>query len=933
MEDYKSLSQAKIVLEAVHLSSNADIQSLHQLIDQRPDVLKLELILRMLLTFLPEGTEPGTYNDLLYSLSQNKAASYNPSLYDATTGHSSAPSLLDMPEAEARLRLKRLRLKSLTESGAYYDQDADLLTLFLLRQAHEIDAQTGSLNLVRQLLEPFISHSEKLREWAITYLLPLLRLEYQYYVHSDSSLSLVEFEKLDEKLAIQFVLSRGSQSKDPGDTQDIGRDLRGLLGPRMYGESSRKRRRLNRKSHSRQSSATEPDGHEVVGEHRFSSGWSCVNDWILELSARDFQKSVDVVQNWMGPGDVDYGEWGNDVQKMDEGLLRSETHAYAQAGLAAVYATNTCSMETIIGSHRILMNVAHLVDEDEPPDLKRTGDAITSGISRDFLDNLSPTHLFHNALLRPGNPFTTPSPSSIMLFNIFLYSCYKLHYFGNKRSCRGWAELSLFATEDEQGAELRKTLYTLKSDSSTKESWPSIRRQMLWLRHWELHQGTEDEPRGVFGRIARVKFETELLRAMLDGGAYSVAEDVYCRVAEWPLPKADLEDTVLNAALSSYDASGSCSSRDSSLKASYGMVERFSKYFSDSRRFAQIQALHSATQAISTYNLTLQQGILLRPVNIRVSKDPTSLISKILSQSQGSYAHLDPYLLGIGNDLVRAGISYQNPEYTLSPAAKASVEDETITTRRMITKMAIEAALKADDFDTAYSMITTGHLSSDVSRPQDAVGWKVSIPQDDISWRAVLGAGRDPITPSTQLRNVEQHLELLSQALILAPPSALADILASWQQCELELNSRIAREAQAEAKWDEKGDRKVPGGFDVESTSIVYQGRNPSRNALAEDAPMGLFDVARGAAAALSKNAFPLRKGQMGEGSTDKVFKGRPLSTASIGSSDEGDINGAGGQGRVRKRDMVSSMVTGGLASGIGWVIGESGKVRQGLYT
>lgn len=76
---------------------------------------------------------------------------------------------------------------------------------------------------------------------------------------------------------------------------------------------------------------------------------------------------------------------------------------------------------------------------------------------------------------------------------------------------------------------------------------------------------------------------------------------------------------------------------------------------------------------------------------------------------------------------------------------------------------------------------------------------------------------------------------------------------------------------------------------------------------------MGLFEVARGAAMALHKNAFPLR------GAADAS---RAAASAGPGTGDERSFSPGQGEGRVRKRDMVSSMVTGGLASGIGWVLG-----------
>ncbi len=926
----KGVSRAHVVLEAIRLAINADIPALHQLTAQRPDVLKLETTLQILLTYLPESTEPRRYIDFLHDLSRGLLTAYHSDSYDNALGSSHTAPEQDISDGEALIRVKRLRLASLKEPHSYYDQDSDPLTVFLLRQAHRIDAETGSLDLVHQLVEPFIEHSESLRAWAISYLLPLLRLDYEYYPHSGPSHSLAHFEKLDNGLAVQSLLSKGVQKKDPGDTQEIGRDLRGLIGPWMYGESARKRRRLNSRSRRKSSISAVTASAEATGNGQAGSDWSHVNEWLLDLSSREFQKSVDVLQKWTGPGDVDYGDWDTDTQPLNEERLRPATRAYAQAGLGAAYSTNECSKEAITGSHRILLNVARLVDIGEPPELTRTGDAITSGISREFLNGLSPTHLLHHALLRPANPLTTPTKSSIMLFNLFLYSSYKLYYLGNRKSCKSLAELSLFASEDEQRAELRKTLYTLKSDLSIENTkWPRIRHQLLWLRHWERQQGTEDEPRGIFGRIARAELEGEFLRAILDRGLHRVAEDIYIKENDSPLPVGTVEKIVLSAALSSYDAASDCRRVEgSALQASYDTIEAFRKYFPNSKQFAQTTALLSATDAISHYQLTLLHGTPLRPVNIRANKDPVWPIGRILNEGHVNYTKLDD-LLGIGNKLVAAGLAHQSLEPSFEQSTEEDAEQQSVNKRR-ITQMAIETALEHDNFETAYSYVTTRLPSAEDSMPKSSATSSKPLPRDDISWRAAYQAGRYHINATTTLLDMEKRLEMLSQALLLAPSSALSEILVAWQQCEQEMTARTAREAEEEQNWDERGSRKVPGGFSADSTPVIQKARDPSRNALVEEAPMGLFDVARGAAAALSKNAFPLRGVPKGEAPPSKTSQGRPLSTASLGSSDEGDISGAGGQGRVRKRDMVSSMVTGGLASGIGWVIGESGKVRRG---
>jgi hypothetical protein len=81
---------------------------------------------------------------------------------------------------------------------------------------------------------------------------------------------------------------------------------------------------------------------------------------------------------------------------------------------------------------------------------------------------------------------------------------------------------------------------------------------------------------------------------------------------------------------------------------------------------------------------------------------------------------------------------------------------------------------------------------------------------------------------------------------------------------------------------------------------------------------MGLFDVARGAAAAFSKSAFPLGKAGGGGGSVEArgSMDGRE-SRASM------DLSESGHDERVRKRDLIANTASGALASGLGWVLGK----------
>ena len=896
-----TVARALTILEAVKLTSEGDILALRQLL--LSNILKTDHVLRILLTCLPEGTDPDTYLELLKNL---------PAVPSNRHPDYSQYPKLDISGDEACKRVRNLQLTPLV-SAQHPIEQTDPLTLFLIHQAYKIDATTGSLTDVAQLVRPFVGHSEVLRTWMISTLLPPLRFHYDYYPHSEMPLSLGSFERMSEQAAIQTLLSKASQKTTSEDRIEIGRDLRGLVGPWMYGATSRIRRK---RDHGRDKNGSLPSAsltqNSLSTERSGENGWSYVNEWISNQGMRDFPRAVDAFVQWSGPGDVDCGDWGERLESMTPDSL---TKDYAQAGLAIVYSTDLASMETMIGSHRILLKVASLMSLDEPPDLKRSDEPLPSSIPVELFRSLSQPYLFHNALLRPQNPLTDPNAHAVTLFNLILSSSYKLLNLGNAKSARDVAHLCFFGTEHEQTAELRRTLYKLKFERMDDKVWSSIRKQLLWLQDWEKQPGSSTaEPRGVFSKISKADLENEILRAMLDGGCYSLAIEVYCKKGDKPLPIEKVESTVLSAVLASYDAASNGNRTRGGVRKASEIISTLRGYFAKSEQFAQVAALLSATHAMSFYSLSLQHGVPFQPVNIRAHKDPMSLIGKILDQNLQSYTHLDD-LLEIGQNLVAAGLSPLGG----TSSRPLSTEDQATNARRRITGMAIEAALAEDDFDTAYSYVVNRLSLIDQSNANTS---DATVASDDISWRAAYAAGRHPASASggSALRRLEQRMELLSQALLLAPSPALSEVLQVWQQCELQLNEIIANDVAEEEKWDRK-DQRVPGGFGAGDSQVMKKTRDPARSAIQEEAPMGLFEVARGAASALSKNAFPLHGPQKAGSPT--TAKARP---GSIGSMEGSGSDGGGpeGSGRVRKRDMVGNMVTGGLVSGIGWVIGKS---------
>ena len=308
-----------------------------------------------------------------------------------------------------------------------------------------------------------------------------------------------------------------------------------------------------------------------------------------------------------------------------------------------------------------------------------------------------------------------------------------------------------------------------------------------------------------------------------------------------------------------------------------------------------------------------------------------------MEQNSKAYTKLDD-LVSIGRGFVAAGLPIspadENDEPDIS-TSEDSLETKMLESDHRITYDAIISALSFNDFDTAYSYILTRLSPS--TQPTSS-----SNPIDDTSWRAAYAAGRhrssSTLSRPNQITLLTKKLDLLSLSLTLVPdPTNLPSMLATWKRCSDELDDLRAQEAAVEKAWDDRGDNlhssTVPGGFgledrekDLAETERERERRHAtkvkSRRFDEDEAPMGLFDVARGAARAIGKTAFPLRgvAGAQGvnvrESGMGQLPRSSEESTRSVGGS------GDEGQQRVRKRDMVSNMVTGGLVSGLGWVLG-----------
>jgi hypothetical protein len=935
MQKLRELSGPHCVLAAVQYATESNIKALRALTALREADLPLELVLSILLTYLPEELEPTSY---LEYLSELATSSRNPGEDPAAA--LDLASVEELSVARAKKRRKAVPMLPVIHSLYAAEDELDVFSHFLIHRAHRIDAQTGLLDLVPQLIVPFLNHSEYLRTWFISMVLPLLRLSYEYYPQSAAG-SLDEFARLRGKRAIDYQFSNVRHASG-GDIHHVARDIKGVVAPWMCGANDRKRRRLSnegRRASIAQEQTREPDD------------WECLFQWILHTSKENLQLATTAINEWDGPEDMDLGGYEEGRDYVNEEQQRRLEMQYAQTALACLYLVDKSDVPTLQTAHSLLGRICDLMNHEPPPHLNVGVESFPAyDVQEPLLENGTTALLQEQRLLEPANAITKPGHGSIQVLKVILFSACVLSSLQYPVSIRELAKMSLRDDHAEQLSLLQKVIHSVSSSRKDSSQWTSARLKLLWLWNWGTDNHDPDRHgQGILGMLKSSEIEGEILKALVESSHYPLVVQTYIRpsTGQPPLPLGEVEKVVLTSALHHYDNASNGNRTRGGMKRSAEIVAAFAPHFSHSSRFQRTQALLSATHAMSFYSLILQHGVPFQPVHIRASSKPLSLIQKLLHQNLGSYTKLDD-LISIEQNLVISMPSTIMSDDASESLDTSAVDRKKAAAERRVIGMAIDAALEEDDFETAYSYVVN-RLTPSTPAPTPSMSSQLfsfnSFDTDDqeddaedVAWRAALRAGKHNSSRNLSnswtnsaarpdLRRLEQRMELLSQALLLAPPSHLEEVLSVWQQCETEMTALLAEETEAEERFNDAADRKLPGTF-INETITVQPRREVGRGAV-EEAPMGLFDVARGAAAAFSKSAFPLRGGAQAASNAAPRDTTTSSSRVSMDLSDSGSMSGY--DDRVRKRDMVASAATGALASGtgalasgLGWMLGKS---------
>jgi hypothetical protein len=181
-----------------------------------------------------------------------------------------------------------------------------------------------------------------------------------------------------------------------------------------------------------------------------------------------------------------------------------------------------------------------------------------------------------------------------------------------------------------------------------------------------------------------------------------------------------------------------------------------------------------ATSRITAFNVMSRPGIPISPIEIRLTKDRLTLVSRVLSSTPDAYKHADlildlAYKLGFRGD----------------PVAETKV-----------LAMVADTALQAEDFapaDEAAARMVAGVLAL---RGSGSAGAGAEDPRvqeaSEVCWVACFQLGRQG-----EFADAPKKAALLGRALELCPAEKLPDVLGAWRKLEAERGEeRRARRAE-----------------------------------------------------------------------------------------------------------------------------------------
>ncbi|KAH9837064.1 Sec39-domain-containing protein [Rhodofomes roseus] len=413
----------------------------------------------------------------------------------------------------------------------------------------------------------------------------------------------------------------------------------------------------------------------------------------------------------------------------------------------------------------------------------------------------------------------------------------------------------------------------------TQEDWEWLLEDMLKL--------SESGDSGAWSALCLLS-EDDIVRIYFSGllstGRFDIAKRLlHSSGISVSLEPSVIEDICLTCSQEFYDNASSGNYHFGDMKLAYDCLD----IPAPSDRITREKEFIEATTRLCSFNLMSRPGIPITPLEIRLTKDRLSLVSRVLSSNTDAFKHTQVIL-----DLV----------HKLGFRGDVVAEAKTMA-------MLVESAVQAEDFtrafETSQSMIDTVlNLRSTVpSGLHDSNVDEAS----EVCWVACYQLGRHP-----EFEDVQKKLTLLGRALELCPADRMADVLAIWHRSEDEdLEQRRARlENRRKGGRTVHARKRAPTEHDpVASLAARLQQLRMPDFQIPHSPLTGAEDAAALAGKAFNRVAanFPFTVGNRGRTLTGENVNGWSSREGSRAREDGPDVS------------VQASRV---LQAGIGWLLG-----------
>ncbi|KAF8078752.1 secretory pathway protein Sec39-domain-containing protein [Lyophyllum atratum] len=400
----------------------------------------------------------------------------------------------------------------------------------------------------------------------------------------------------------------------------------------------------------------------------------------------------------------------------------------------------------------------------------------------------------------------------------------------------------------------------------TQEDWEWLMEDMLKLT------GRGDTGlSGAFGLLKRDEVIHIFLSGLLSSGKFDIARGILRSSGQkLSIESTKIEDICLECSREFYDNAPTGNYKFGDMKLAYDCLD----VPPPTDRIMREKEFIEATSRISSFNVTSRPGIPISPIEIRLTNDRLSLISRVLSSNTDAYKHTEVIL-----DLT----------HKLGFREDVTAEVKTLA-------MLADTALQAEDFSRAYEL-SERMVDKVLDLPDSRVA-----EASEVCWVACFQLGRQ-----SEFNDIEKKLSLLGRALELCPPEKLHDVLASWRRLDKE-----DIEGREERLFDNKNGVAVsasrertltaPGNVAASLRARLQEFHMPSPPLLSTPD-----------AAALASRTFR------------SVAANFPFSVGHRGHSQASDREDQGSRSGSLLRsegDDVSAQATRVFSKGIGWLIG-----------